>query len=354
MGTSTIDETRLESFMGRVVTDMAAAASAPLVLLGERLGLYEAMAGAGRVTPAEVAARAGVGERIVREWLNNQAASGYVEHFPGTDRYELPPEHALALADRDGPFYVLGGFEVLASLVADEPKVAERARAGEGFGWEEHDHRLFHGTERFFRPGYARHLLTEWIPALDGIEAKLRAGARVADVGCGHGASTVLMAQGFPASTFAGFDMHEPSIEAARAAAERSGVAGRTTFATATAATFPGEYDLVAIFDALHDMGDPVGAARHVREALAPGGTFMVVEPRAGDDLEDNLNPVGRLFYAASTLVCTPASLAQPVGLALGAQAGEERLRAVLEDAGFAHVRRAAETPFNMVLEARP
>jgi SAM-dependent methyltransferase len=350
-----IDEARLEMFMGQVVTDMAAAISAPLVLLGDQLGLYRAMAGAGPLTSAEVAERADVRERYVREWLGNQAASGYVQHDPSTDRYSLPHEHALALADPDSPFYVMGGYQILASIWADEERILDRFRRGEGMGWHEHDPRLFSGTERFFRPGYQAHLVPEWIPAFDGLEAALREGATVADVGCGHGASTILMAQAFPRSRFTGFDYHEGSIARARELAAAAGVGDRVGFEVASASDYPGgPYDLVCHFDCLHDMGDPVGAARHVRETLAPDGWWMIVEPFAGDSLEENLNPVGRLFYAASTLLCTPNSLSQDVGLALGAQAGEARLRDVVSSAGLTRFRRATQTPFNLILEARP
>jgi SAM-dependent methyltransferase len=350
-----IDEARLEMFMGQVVTDMAAAISAPLVLLGEQLGLYRAMAGAGPLTSAEVAERADVRERYVREWLGNQAASGYVQHDPSTDRYSLPHEHALALADPDSPFYVMGGYQILASVWADEERILDRFRRGEGMGWHEHDPRLFSGTERFFRPGYQAHLVPEWIPAFDGLQAALREGATVADVGCGHGASTILMAQAFPRSRFTGFDYHEGSVARARELAAAAGVGDRVDFEVASASDYPGgPYDLVCHFDCLHDMGDPVGAARHVRETLAPDGWWMIVEPFAGDSLEENLNPVGRLFYAASTLLCTPNSLSQDVGLALGAQAGEARLRDVVSSAGLTRFRRATQTPFNLILEARP
>jgi SAM-dependent methyltransferase len=355
MAAATLDESRLEALMGRAVADMGGAVSAPLMLIGERLGLYKAMAGAGPLTAAEVAARAGAAERYVREWLGNQAAGGYVEYDPDTDRYELGDEQALALADETSPFYVLGFYHCLASLFADEERLTEAFRTGEGVGWHEHDHRLFSGTERFFRPGYAAHLVPEWIPALDGVLEKLERGAKVADIGCGHGASTALLAQAFPSSRFTGFDYHEASIARAREAAREAGVEANTTFAVAGAKDYPGRgYDLVCAFDCLHDMGDPAGAAEHVLETLAPDGTWLIVEPRAGDSVQDNLNPVGRVFYGASTLVCCPASLDQEVGLALGAQAGEARLRAVVTEGGFTRFRRATDTPFNLILEARP
>ncbi len=353
--TPAIDERKLEALMGQIVADIGAAWSAPLVRIGEKLGLYKAMAGAGPLSSQEVADRAGAAERYVREWLRAQAAGGYLTYDPKTGTYVLPDEHALALVDEDSPFYVLGGFEAVASIQTDEDELAERFRTGEGMGWHEHDHRLFSGTERFFRPAYRGHLVGEWIPALDGVEEKLERGAAVADVGCGHGASTVILAEAFPRSRFRGFDYHQASIERAREAAEEAGVADRVTFEVATAKEYPGtDYDLVCVFDCLHDMGDPVGAAAHIRNTLVPDGTWMIVEPYAGDRVEDNLNPVGRLYYSASTTLCTPASLDQEVGLALGAQAGEARLTEVLEQGGFASVRRAAETPFNLILEARP
>jgi 2-polyprenyl-3-methyl-5-hydroxy-6-metoxy-1,4-benzoquinol methylase len=350
-----IDESALEDLMGRAVQDMGAAVSAPLMLIGERLGLYKAMAGAGPVTPADVAQRSDTSERYVREWLANQAAGGYVDYDPESDRYELSEEQAMALADEDSPFYVLGVYESIASLFADESKLTEAFRTGNGVGWHEHDHRLFSGTERFFRPGYKAHLVAEWIPALEGVREKLEAGARVADVGCGHGASTVIMAKAFPQSTFAGFDYHDASIAASRERADEAGVSDRVSFEVASAKDYPGdEYDLVTVFDCLHDMGDPVGASAHVLETLKPDGTWMIVEPFAGDTIASNLNPVGRVFYGASTLICTPASLDQEVGLALGAQAGEGRLRGVVTEGGFTRFRRATETPFNLILEARP
>jgi len=350
-----IDEAKLEAFMGQAVTDMGAIISAPLMLIGEKLGLYKAMAHAGPLTSEEVAQRSGAAERYVREWLANQAAGGYVTYDPETERYTLPDEQALALADEDSPFYILGIYDSIASLYADEDQILEAFRSGEGMGWHEHDHRLFRGTERFFRPGYRASLVAEWIPALDGVQEKLERGATVADVGCGHGASTIIMATAFPNSKFFGFDYHEASIARAREAAEDAGVADRITFAVAAAKDYPGTgYDLVCVFDCLHDMGDPVGASEHVLETLAPDGTWMIVEPFANDRVEENFNPVGRVFYGASTVICTPASLSQEVGLALGAQAGEARLTGVLKDGGFSRVRRATETPFNLILEARP
>jgi SAM-dependent methyltransferase len=291
----------------------------------------------------------------VREWLNAQAAGGYVEYDAATNRYFLSDEQAFALADETSPAYLPGAFLVAVSALRAVPKLTERFRTGEGLGWHEHDHGLFRGTELFFRPGYAANLMTSWIPALDGVEAKLQAGANVADVGCGLGASTILMAEAYPNSTFVGFDYHAPSIEMARQRAADAGVAERVKFEVAKAKDYPGnDYDFVAFFDCLHDMGDPAGAASHVRESLAPDGTWMIVEPFANDQVGDNLNPVGRAFYSASTLICTPASLSQEVGLALGAQAGEARIREVVTSGGFTRFRRATETPFNLIFEAKP
>jgi SAM-dependent methyltransferase len=350
-----IDEARLDEFMGRFVGDLGAALSAALVVIGDRLGLYRAMADGEPVTASELAARTGTDERYVREWLSNQAAGRYVSYAPAADEFFLSPEQSLALAQEGSPAFVPGAFQLATALVKDEEKIAGAFVAGDGVGWHEHHHDLFSGTERFFRPGYSANLVSAWIPALDGVQAKLEAGARVADVGCGHGASTILMAQAYPRSEFVGFDYHVGSIEHARSAAGDAGLDERLRFEVAAAKEYPGTgYDLVCMFDCLHDMGDPVGAARHVRQTLASDGTWLIVEPYAGDRLEDNLNPVGRVFYGASTLVCTPASRDQEVGLALGAQAGEARLRAVVTKGGFTRFRRAAETPFNLVLEARP
>lgn len=348
-----IDPAKLEAFVGRIVTELGAAASAVLVRIGDELGLYRAMADGAPVTPRELAARTRTSERYVREWLSNQAAGGFVEYDARTGTFTLPPEQALALATEDSPASVQGAFQSFGAFAAARTRIAERFRTGEGLPWGDHDHDLFAGTERFFRPGYAAHLVDEWIPALDGVEEKLERGAKIADVGCGHGASTVLLAKAYPRCRLVGYDTHLASIEAARRNAEREGVADRVQFEVSDAVSFPGTgFDLVAHFDSLHDMADPVGAARRVRKALAPGGTWMLVEPFAGDRLEENLNPVGRLYYAASTLVCVPSSLAGH-GPALGAQAGEARLRDVAEQAGFRSFRRATQTPFNLVLEAR-
>jgi SAM-dependent methyltransferase len=353
--TQEIDQGRLDEFLGRFVGDLGAALSAALVVIGDRLGLYRAMADGGAVTASELAARTGTDERYVREWLSNQAAGGYVSYDPAQEQFFLSPEQSLALAQEGSPAFMPGAFQVATALVKDEEKIEQAFVGGHGVGWHEHHDDLFSGTERFFRPGYAANLVSSWIPALDGVLEKLESGVRVADVGCGHGASTILMAQAFPRSEFVGFDYHHASIAHARAAASRDGVDGNVRFETASAKEYPGDgYDLVCMFDCLHDMGDPVGAAGHVLRSLAPDGTWLIVEPFAGDRLEDNLNPVGRVYYGASTLVCTPASRDQEVGLALGAQAGEARLREVVTAGGFTRFRRATETPFNLVLEARP
>jgi SAM-dependent methyltransferase len=349
-----IDEQKLGAFMNQAVGELGATLGAALVVIGDKLGLYKAMAGAGAMTPTQLAERTGTTERYVREWLNAQAAGGYVAYDPATRTYRLPPEQALALADESSPFFLCGAFQGFASLVRDEPKIREAFTSGAGVGWHEHHHDLFEGTERFFRTGYNANLVDSWIPALDGVEEKLRAGIRVADVGCGLGASTIIMAKAFPASQFVGFDYHPESISAARERAKDAGVTDRVRFEVAPASGFPGTYDFVTMFDCLHDMGDPVGAARHVLSALDKDGTWLIVEPFAGDKVEDNLNPVGRVYYGASTLVCTPASLSQEVGLGLGAQAGEARLRDVVTAGGLTRFRRATETPFNIVLEARP
>jgi SAM-dependent methyltransferase len=350
-----VDQALLDEFMGRVVGDMGAALSAALVVIGDRVGLYRAMADGEPVSADELAERTGADPRYVREWLSNQAASGYVGYNPGTEEFFLTPEQSFALAQEDSPAFVPGAFQVATAAIKDEEKITRAFIGHHGVGWHEHHHDLFAGTERFFRPGYAANLTSSWIPALEGVQAKLEAGARVADVGCGHGASTVLMAAAYPQSQFVGFDYHEASIEHARGAAAAAGLEGRVRFEAAPAKQYPGEgYDLVCMFDCLHDMGDPVGAAAHVLSTLTDDGTWLIVEPYAGDRLQDNLNPVGRVFYAASTLVCTPASRDQEVGLALGAQAGEARLREVVSAGGFTRFRRATETPFNLVLEARP
>jgi 2-polyprenyl-3-methyl-5-hydroxy-6-metoxy-1,4-benzoquinol methylase len=353
--TTTIDPAKLEAFVGQALGELGATLNAALVVMGDELGLYRAMAGAGPLTATELARRAGVTERYVREWLNAQAAGGYVTFDPHGNTYTLPAEQAVCLTDETSPYFLPGAFQLIAASVRDEPSITKAARAGTGFGWHQHSQGVFDGCERFFRPGYAAFLVDAWIPALDGVAAKLQAGARVIDVGCGHGSSTILMAKAYPNSRFVGADYHAGSIATARERAAEAGLGDRVSFEVATAKDFAGTgYDLVTSFDSLHDMGDPVGAARHALQSLAPDGTWLIVEPFAHDRIEDNLNPIGRIYYGASTLLCTPGSLSQEVGLALGAQAGEARLREVVTQAGFTRFRRATETPFNLVLEARP
>jgi SAM-dependent methyltransferase len=349
------DPAKLEQFMHKIVGDMAAAMSGSLVITGAKLGLYGKLAEIGPARSQELADRLNLDERYVREWLSAQAASGFVEYDAETERFSMTPEQAMALANEDSPVYVAPAFELIASGYIDEPKITDAFQSGAGVGWHEHHDCLFRGCEKFFRPGYRANLVAAWLPALDGVVEKLERGAKVADIGCGAGASTIIMAQAFPNSQFVGFDYHDKSIERARDAAAEAGGPPNLRFELAAAKEAAGgDFDLVCTFDCLHDMGDPVGAARHVREMLKPDGTFMIVEPMAGDSLTDNLNPVGRMYYSASTMICTPGSRAQEVGLALGAQAGEARMRVVLNEAGFTRVRRAAETPFNLVIEARP
>jgi 2-polyprenyl-3-methyl-5-hydroxy-6-metoxy-1,4-benzoquinol methylase len=349
-----INEDRLNALMGQLVGELGATVNAGLIVLGDKLGLYKAMAGAGPITPAELAQKTGTTERYVREWLNAQAAGSLVDYDPGTQRYSLSPEQALALANEDSPAFICGAFELATATLKSESHIESAFKSGAGFGWHEHDAGVFTGCERFFRPGYNTNLVSSWLPALEGVAEKLRVGATVADVGCGLGSSTRLMAEAYPGSRFTGFDYHRESIDLAQQKAKAAGLDG-IRFEVAPAAAFPGtNYDLITMFDCLHDMGDPVGAARHVRQALAPDGTWMVVEPIAGDRVEQNLNPVGRAYYAFSNFLCTPSSLAQEVGLALGAQAGEAKIRDVATAAGFTRFRRAAETPFNAVYEIRP
>jgi SAM-dependent methyltransferase len=347
-----LDMTKLEPLLGTMVSELGAAANAALVLTGDKLGLYRALAEGGPMTSAGLADKTGTHERYLREWLSSQAASGFVTYDARAETFALSPEQAAVFADEDSPVNMTGGFYSLAAVFADEPKLTEAFKTGKGVGWGERCNCLFCGVERFFRPGYRAHLVNEWLPALDGVVDKLKRGAKVADVGCGHGASTIIMAAEFPESEFVGIDFHEASIAHAR---EHAKALPNVSFQAARAQDFAGSgFDLVTMLDALHDMGDPVGAAARARQALKRDGTLMLVEPRAGDSLAENLNPVGRVFYAFSASVCVPASLNQDVGLALGAQAGEKRLAEVIRQGGFSRVRRAAETPFNMVLEARP
>jgi len=349
-----IDETKLEAFVGQVLGDLAACYGGVMVSLGDRLGLYDALAGAGPLTSAEVAERAGCAERYVREWLNSQVAAAYLEYDPDTETYLLPPEHAAVLADRESPTLLIPAFNVPASMWHDEEKAIHAFRTGEGVPWGAHHERLACGIAAFYKNAYGATLVPHWLPALDGVVEQLEAGAKVADIGCGFGHSTVLMAQAFPNSRFYGFDTHEPSIDAARRNVSEAGVADRVTFTTGNATDFAEDgFDLICFFDALHDMGDPVGAARQARAALAEGGTVMLIEPFAADAVEDNAHTIGRLYYSASTVLCTAHAISENGGHALGAQAGEARLAEVFAEAGFSHWRRAAESPFNLVLEAR-
>jgi len=355
MATQTIDDAKLEAFLEQILNEAGAAMNAALVRIGDALGLYRAMGDAQPVSAATLARRTETHERYVREWLNGQAAGGFVTYDPDTDRYTLPAEHAVVLADELSPFAQAGLFQAITASIRAEERMIDAFRTGGGLGWHEHHHDLFHGVERLFGVVYRTSLVDEWIPALDGVEEKLHAGALVADVGCGHGLSTVLLAEAFPNSRFEGYDVHEASIEVARRRAEEAGVADRVTFEIAAADAYPRRgYDLVTVFDALHDMGDPAGAARHIRSTLDPDGTWMIVEPSAGDRIEENFHPLGRLRYGFSTLVCTPGSLSQDGRAGLGTLAGGVRLSEIVTGAGFSSVRRAAETPFNMVLEARP
>ena len=357
MGTAQIpavDTEKLNAFLGMFVQDLGAAVHAGMVVIGERLGLYKALA-KGPMTSAELAERTSTDERYVREWLASQAAGGYVTYDEGANQFSLTEEQAFTMADETSPAYLPGGFQAALGALASVPRIVDCFRSGAGMGWHEHGHDVFCGVEKFFRPGYNANLLNSWLPSLTGMDEKLRQGAKVADVGCGRGASTVLMAKAFPHSMFYGFDYHADSIAGAEAVAARDGVEGNTLFEIASAKEFPGgDYDLVTVFDCLHDMGDPVGASRHVLEAMKPDGSWMIVEPYANDTLKGNLNPVGRVYYGFSTLLCTPCSRSQEVGLCLGAQAGEARMRDVVTQAGFTRFRRAAETPFNIVYEARP
>jgi SAM-dependent methyltransferase len=349
-----IDEELLTEFLNRFVGDLGATMAAGNIVVGDRLGLYRALAG-GPLSPQALAERTGTAPRYVDEWLRGQAAGGYVRYDPSTGNYWLTEEQAFALTDPDGPVFAPGAFQLAVAALRAEPDITAAFRSGAGVGWHTHDTDVFTGCERFFRPGYRANLLSSWLPALDGVQARLRDGALVADVGCGHGASTILMATEYPRSTVVGSDCHAESVATARARAAKEGLDGRARFEVATAQTFSGgPYDLVTTFDALHDMGDPLGAARHVHERLVDGGTWMIVEPYAGDTVADNLNPVGRVYYSFSTFLCVPNALSQPGGYALGAQAGEPAIRRLVTDAGFTRFRRTAETPFNIVYEARP
>ncbi|WP_203582083.1 class I SAM-dependent methyltransferase [Microbacterium hibisci] len=349
-----IDTDKLMSFVFRAVDEVGATLNAALVVMGDKLGYYRDLAEHGPTTPAQLAERTQTAEPYAREWLNAQAAGEYVTYDPATRRYTLPAEHALAMTDPDSAAFLPGFFQIALGTVHDTQHIVDAARSGAGYGWHQHGTDVHVGCERFFRPSYHAHLVDAWIPALDGVAQKLAEGALVADVGCGHGASTILLAQAFPASTFVGSDYHPESIETARARAAEAGVEN-VRFEVAPAQELGGRgYDLVAMFDCLHDMGDPVGAARRVRQAIADDGTWMIVEPMAGDHVEDNLTPVGRAYYGFSTLLCTPSSLSQDVGLALGTQAGPARIRDVTAAAGFTRFRTVAETPLNRVIEVRP
>jgi len=349
------DMDKLNAFLGQFVNDLGASVHTGMVVIGENLGLYKALAAAGPMTSAELAANTKTDERYLREWLSSQAAGGYITYDERSNKFSLNPEQAFTLANEDSPAYLPGAFELALASLAAVPRITECFRTGAGMGWGEHVDGVFHGCEKFFRPGYAANLVSSWIPALSGVKEKLEAGAKVADIGCGKGSSTCLMAKAYPNSQFFGFDYHDKSIEGARDSAAKEGLGNRVKFDVSQAKDFPGkDYDFVTVFDCLHDMGDPVGAAKHVRQVIAKDGTWMIVEPYANNTLKDNLNPVGRAFYGFSTLLCTPCSRSQEVGLCLGAQAGEERIRDVVTAAGFTRFRRATETPFNIIYEARP
>jgi SAM-dependent methyltransferase len=351
--TQTIDMDKVMEFVGQFAGDLGATVSAGNVVLGDRLGLYRALA-QGPATASDLAERTGTNARYVTEWLRGQAAGGYVEYDASADSYSLTAEKAFALTDPDGPLFLPGAFELALGAIAAVPRMEQAFKTGSGLGWHEHDTQVFTGCEKFFRPGYLAHLVGEWIPALDGAQAKLEQGAKVADIGCGHGASTVLMAEAFPSSSFVGSDYHDGSIAEAGKRAAGAGVSERVSFEVAGAQSFSGTgYDLVTSFDCLHDMGDPLGAARHVRSSLAADGAWLIVEPAAGDTVAENLNPVGRVYYNFSTLLCVPNALSQSGGYALGAQAGEKAIHQICTDAGFTRFRRVAETPFNNVYEAR-
>lgn len=349
-----VNEQKLNEVVEKAISDLAAGYGGVMVALGDKLGLYRAMAGQGPLSSTEVAKLAGCAERYVREWLNSQAAAGYVVYHPSSETYELTPEQAMVLANEDSPLFLPPAWEVPASMWFDEEKTIEAFRTGRGIGWDEHNPRLYRGVAAFYRNAYQGQLVSDWLPALENGTEKLNAGAKIADVGCGHGHSTIIMAEAFPGSRFWGFDIHPDSIEAARANAKKRGVGDRVTFEVADAKNYPAQgFNLICFFDCLHDMGDPVGAARHAREALSPNGSIMLVEPYANDRVEDNLNPIGRLYYSASTTLCCAHSLAEE-GMALGAQAGEKKLTKVLKEAGFRTIRAAKKTPFNLIVEAQP
>jgi len=349
-----LDQDKLNQFIMKFVGDLGASMQGPAILIGEQLGLYKALAANGPMTPKELGDKTGTTERYIREWLAGQAASGYVNYDATTGKFMMSPEQAFALTKEDSPVYIPGAFYLVGSTYRDQRKLAEVYRSGKGFGWHEHHNDLFVGTNKFFRPGYIANLVGSWLPSLDGVVEKLQKGARVADVGCGYGSSTIIMAKAFPKSKFIGYDYHLESIESARNASYSEGVTENTDFEVAKAKEYSGrDFDLVTYFDCLHDMGDPVGAAKHVYETLKPDGTWMIVEPNAKESVEENLNPIGRVFYNASSMICVPSSLSQEVGLGLGAQASESDLRKVIEGGGFRQIRKAAETPFNRVFEAR-
>lgn len=350
-----VNQDKLNEIIGKFVTELGASMQGAAILIGEQLGLYKALSANGPLTPDELAKKTGTSERYVREWLAGQAAGGYVNYDSATGKYVMTPEQTFTLANEDSPVYIPGAFYIVSSVYKDRGKLADAFRSGKGFGWHEHHNDLFLGTQKFFRPGYLANLVSSWLPSLDGVVEKLKAGARVADVGCGYGSSTAIMAKAFPKSRFIGYDYHLESIEWAKNVAVTEGVSGNTTFEVALAKEYPGkEFDLVTFFDCLHDMGDPVGAAKHVHDSLKPDGTWMIVEPYANERLEENLNPVGRIFYNASSLVCVPSSLAQEVGLAVGAQGSDSKMQEIASLGGFKRFRRATQTPFNRIFEARP
>ena len=352
---TSVDENKLNAFIGQMLADLGGASSVAMVRMGDALGFYKTLAAKGPMTSSELAAAAKADERYVREWLSNQAASNYLTYDAASARFSLPPEQAMIFVNEESPVYMMGAFDLMVALQENQSKVQAAFKSGGGVAWGDQAGCMFCAVARFFRPGYLNNLVSSWLPALEGVTAKLERGAKVADIGCGHGWSTVLMAKAFPKSQFIGFDFHPGSIEDAQAHAQSHGVSANARFEVGLAKDYPGkDFDLVTCFDCLHDMGDPAGAATHIRQSLKPDGTWMIVEPMAGNSLNENLNPVGRLYYAASTMICVPTSLSQEVGAALGAQAGEAKLREIIKAGGFSSVRRATETPFNMILEARP